>query len=63
MALGRKTVQVENSVWRSHFRWKLPKEALWWVAITLMGIAVVLTVVTGADYVRKTITARREQLS
>jgi CDP-diacylglycerol---glycerol-3-phosphate 3-phosphatidyltransferase len=43
--------------------WDPIGEALWWVAITLMGIAVVLTVVTGADYVRKTIAARREQLS
>ena len=38
-------------------------EALWWVAITLMGIAVALTVVTGLDYVRQTLLARREQLS
>ena len=38
-------------------------EALWWVAVTLMGIAVALTVVTGADYVRQTLAARREQLS
>ena len=37
-------------------------EALWWVAITLMGIAVALTVVTGVDYVRQTLAARREQL-
>ncbi len=28
-----------------------------------MGIAVALTVVTGADYVRQTLAARREQLS
>ncbi len=38
-------------------------EALWWVAITLMGVAVALTVVTGLDYVRQTLRARREQLS
>ena len=43
--------------------WEPVGEALWWVAITLMGVAVVLTVVTGADYVRKTLSARREQLS
>ncbi len=43
--------------------WEPVGEALWWVAITLMGIAVALTVVTGADYVRKTMSARREQLS
>jgi hypothetical protein len=43
--------------------WDPIGEALWWVAITLMGIAVALTVVTGADYVRKTLVARREQLS
>jgi CDP-diacylglycerol--glycerol-3-phosphate 3-phosphatidyltransferase len=38
-------------------------EALWWVAIALMAVAVALTVVTGLDYVRKTLRARREQLS
>ena len=38
-------------------------EALWWVAITLMGVAVALTVVTGLSYVRQTLSARREQLS
>ena len=38
-------------------------EVLWWVAITLMGVAVALTVVTGAAYVRQTLVARREQLS
>ena len=43
--------------------WDAIGEALWWVAITLMGIAVALTVVTGADYVRQTLAARREQLS
>ena len=43
--------------------WEPVGEALWWVAITLMGIAVALTVVTGADYVRQTLAARREQLS
>ena len=43
--------------------WDPIGEALWWVAITLMGIAVALTVVTGLDYVRKTLVARREQLS
>ena len=44
-------------------RWDPVGEGLWWVAITLMGIAVALTVVTGADYVRQTLIARREQLS
>jgi CDP-diacylglycerol--glycerol-3-phosphate 3-phosphatidyltransferase len=43
--------------------WDPIGEVLWWVAITLMGIAVALTVVTGADYVRQTFRARREQLS
>jgi CDP-diacylglycerol---glycerol-3-phosphate 3-phosphatidyltransferase len=43
--------------------WDPIGEALWWVAIALMGIAVALTVVTGADYVRQTLSARREQLS
>ncbi len=43
--------------------WDPIGEVLWWVAITLMGIAVALTVVTGADYVRQTLAARREQLS
>ena len=43
--------------------WEPIGEGLWWIAITLMGIAVALTVVTGADYVRHTLAARREQLS
>jgi CDP-diacylglycerol---glycerol-3-phosphate 3-phosphatidyltransferase len=43
--------------------WDPIGEALWWVAISLMGIAVALTVVTGVDYVRQTLAARREQLS
>jgi CDP-diacylglycerol---glycerol-3-phosphate 3-phosphatidyltransferase len=43
--------------------WDPIGEALWWVAITLMGFAVALTVVTGADYVRQTLSARREQLA
>ena len=43
--------------------WEPLGEGLWWIAITLMGAAVALTVVTGADYVRKTLSARREQLS
>ena len=43
--------------------WEPLGEGLWWIAITLMGVAVALTVVTGADYVRKTLSARREQLS
>jgi CDP-diacylglycerol---glycerol-3-phosphate 3-phosphatidyltransferase len=43
--------------------WDPIGEALWWVAITLMGIAVALTVVTGLDYVRQTLIARREQLA
>jgi CDP-diacylglycerol--glycerol-3-phosphate 3-phosphatidyltransferase len=43
--------------------WDPIGEALWWVAVTLMGIAVALTVVTGVDYVRQTLAARREQLS
>jgi len=43
--------------------WEPIGEVLWWVAITLMGIAVALTVVTGADYVRQTLSARREQLA
>ena len=43
--------------------WEPVGLGLWWIAITLMGVAVALTVVTGADYVRKTLSARREQLS
>ncbi len=43
--------------------WEPIGVGLWWIAITLMGIAVALTVVTGADYVRNTLAARREQLS
>jgi CDP-diacylglycerol--glycerol-3-phosphate 3-phosphatidyltransferase len=43
--------------------WEPIGEVLWWVAISLMGVAVALTVVTGADYVRQTLRARREQLA
>jgi CDP-diacylglycerol--glycerol-3-phosphate 3-phosphatidyltransferase len=38
-------------------------EALWWIAAVLMGAAVALTVVTGVDYVRETLAARREQVA
>lgn len=42
-------------------RWQPFGEALWWVAVALMAAAVTLTVVTGLDYVRETVQARREQ--
>jgi CDP-diacylglycerol--glycerol-3-phosphate 3-phosphatidyltransferase len=40
--------------------WELLGLVLWWGAIGLMGVAVVLTVVTGLDYVRETFAARRQ---
>jgi CDP-diacylglycerol--glycerol-3-phosphate 3-phosphatidyltransferase len=41
--------------------WEPVGEMLWWVAAITMGAAVVLTVLTGLDYVRETIVARRAQ--
>jgi hypothetical protein len=41
--------------------WEPIGEAVWWVAVVLMGAAVALTVATGIDYVRETIAARRAQ--
>jgi CDP-diacylglycerol--glycerol-3-phosphate 3-phosphatidyltransferase len=41
--------------------WEPVGEAVRWVALVLMGVAVALTVVTGVDYVRETVIARREQ--
>src|SRR3954447_15412519 len=41
--------------------WEPIGEAVWWIAVVLMGAAVVLTVGTGIDYVRETIAARRAQ--
>ncbi|HET6563340.1 MAG TPA: CDP-diacylglycerol--glycerol-3-phosphate 3-phosphatidyltransferase [Marmoricola sp.] len=41
--------------------WEPVGELLWWVAAVGMGAAVALTVLTGLDYVRDTIIARREQ--
>ncbi len=41
--------------------WEPVGEVLWWVAAVTMGAAVALTVLTGLDYVRETIAARRAQ--
>jgi CDP-diacylglycerol--glycerol-3-phosphate 3-phosphatidyltransferase len=41
--------------------WEPVGEGLWWIAAVTMGAAVVLTVVTGLDYVRETVIARRAQ--
>jgi CDP-diacylglycerol--glycerol-3-phosphate 3-phosphatidyltransferase len=41
--------------------WEPIGEVLWWLAAVLMGLAVVLTVATGIDYVQETVVARREQ--
>jgi CDP-diacylglycerol--glycerol-3-phosphate 3-phosphatidyltransferase len=41
--------------------WEPVGLVVWWVAVVLMAVAVVLTVVTGADYVRDALAARREQ--
>jgi CDP-diacylglycerol--glycerol-3-phosphate 3-phosphatidyltransferase len=45
-----------------HGVWDTLGQGAWWVAVTLMGGAVVLTVATGADYVREALAARRERL-
>jgi CDP-diacylglycerol---glycerol-3-phosphate 3-phosphatidyltransferase len=42
--------------------WATVGEILWAVGVAVMGVAVLLTVATGADYVRDTVKARREQL-
>jgi CDP-diacylglycerol---glycerol-3-phosphate 3-phosphatidyltransferase len=41
--------------------WEPVGEVLWWIAAVTMGAAVVLTVLTGLDYVRETVIARRAQ--
>ncbi len=41
--------------------WEPVGEVLWWGAAVTMGVAVTLTVVTGLDYVRETVAARRAQ--
>jgi CDP-diacylglycerol---glycerol-3-phosphate 3-phosphatidyltransferase len=41
--------------------WEPFGEVLWWGAAVTMGAAVTLTVVTGLDYVRETVIARRAQ--
>jgi CDP-diacylglycerol--glycerol-3-phosphate 3-phosphatidyltransferase len=41
--------------------WEPVGEVLWWAAAVTMGAAVTLTVVTGLDYVRETVIARRAQ--
>jgi CDP-diacylglycerol---glycerol-3-phosphate 3-phosphatidyltransferase len=41
--------------------WEPVGEVLWWGAAVTMGAAVTLTVVTGLDYVRETVIARRAQ--
>ncbi|QNN52242.1 CDP-diacylglycerol--glycerol-3-phosphate 3-phosphatidyltransferase [Nocardioides mesophilus] len=40
--------------------WEPVGRALWWVAVVVMAAAVLLTVVTGADYVVKALAVRRE---
>ncbi len=40
--------------------WEPIGEAVWWVAVTGLAAAVVMTVVTGVDYVMKAIALRRE---
>ncbi len=42
--------------------WELVGQIGWWIGIVAMGLAVLLTVGTGLDYVRDTVRARREQL-
>jgi CDP-diacylglycerol--glycerol-3-phosphate 3-phosphatidyltransferase len=41
--------------------WDPIGEVLWWAAVVLMGLAVVLTVLTGVDYVRETVVANRQR--
>ena len=41
--------------------WDVVGDIGWWIGIVSMGVAVLLTVGTGLDYVRDTLVARREQ--
>jgi CDP-diacylglycerol--glycerol-3-phosphate 3-phosphatidyltransferase len=40
--------------------WDTIGEVLWWFAIAVMGVAVLVTLVTGLDYVREALKVRRE---
>lgn len=40
--------------------WDTVGQVLWWVGASLLAVAVVVTVLTGVDYLVKAITARRE---
>ncbi|HET7387568.1 MAG TPA: CDP-diacylglycerol--glycerol-3-phosphate 3-phosphatidyltransferase [Nocardioidaceae bacterium] len=42
-----------------HGTWASVATGVWWFAVVCMGAAVVATVVSGADYVRKALAARR----
>ena len=41
--------------------WDTVGDVGWWIGVVAMGLAVLLTVGTGLDYVRDTVRARREQ--
>jgi CDP-diacylglycerol--glycerol-3-phosphate 3-phosphatidyltransferase len=42
--------------------WGVIGDIGWWIGVVAMGVAVLLTVGTGIDYIRDTVRARREQL-
>jgi len=39
--------------------WDVPGEVVWWLAIVLLGVAVVLTMTSGAEFVRDVVRYRR----
>ena len=40
--------------------WDVPGEIVWWASAVLMGIAVVLTVVSGLEFARDALRQRRQ---
>ncbi|MGH3413526.1 MAG: CDP-diacylglycerol--glycerol-3-phosphate 3-phosphatidyltransferase [Marmoricola sp.] len=42
--------------------WNIPGDVVWWVAAVLMGIAFVLTMTSGAEFVRDAVRQRRSRL-
>jgi CDP-diacylglycerol--glycerol-3-phosphate 3-phosphatidyltransferase len=40
-------------------RWDVPGDVVWWAAAVLMGVAVVLTITSGAEFVRDVVRHRR----
>jgi CDP-diacylglycerol--glycerol-3-phosphate 3-phosphatidyltransferase len=43
--------------------WDVPGEVLWWASAVLMGIAFVLTLTSGAEFVRDVLRHRQQRLA